>query len=205
MIKIKNFLIILFIFFTFLNFSSRIICLCNSSQIDINSANLSELDKIITIGEVLAQRIIESRPFSSLDDLIKVKGIGNITLSKIKSQGLACVNESFNNQLINTSENNTNETFSSISQNSQNNKENNPSINSTNSIINNKTLNLSNSINKTNQTFVLEKIILNSKDIKTEKTKTVLEKISIYVIIFLGFILILLILNRRKKLKNELQ
>jgi hypothetical protein len=195
MIKIKNVLIISFLFFTFLNFSSRITCFCNETQIDINSANISELDKIITIGEVLAQRIIESRPFFSLDDLIKVKGIGNITLSKIKSQGLACVNESLNNlnsPLINNTDNNqNNENFSSTSQNSQENKnENNSLIDST---------------NKTTPIFFLEKIILNSKDIKTEKTKNVLEKISIYVIIFLGFILILLILNRRKKLKNELQ
>ena len=62
-----------------------------TSSIDINAAPLEELEKIIGIGPVLAQKIIEARPFDSLDDLIKVKGIGEITLQKIKDQGLAWV------------------------------------------------------------------------------------------------------------------
>lgn len=57
--------------------------------IDINSASSKELERIIGIGPVLAQRIIEARPFSSLDDLIKIEGIGEVTLKKIKDQGLA--------------------------------------------------------------------------------------------------------------------
>lgn len=61
------------------------------SSIDINTALLEELEEIIGIGPVLAQRIIEARPFNSLDDLIKVKGIGETTLQKIKDQGLAWV------------------------------------------------------------------------------------------------------------------
>lgn len=72
---------------------SNISALCNSTQIDINSANSSELHKIITVGPATALKIISARPFSSLDDLIKVNGIGNLTLSKIKLQGLACVSE----------------------------------------------------------------------------------------------------------------
>ena len=62
-----------------------------ASSIDINTAPLEELEKIIGIGPMLTQRIIEARPFDSLDDLIKVKGIGKITLQKIKDQGLAWV------------------------------------------------------------------------------------------------------------------
>jgi len=61
------------------------------SSIDINTASSEELKEIIGIGPALAQRIIEARPFNSLDDLIKVKGIGEITLQKIKDQGLAWV------------------------------------------------------------------------------------------------------------------
>jgi competence ComEA-like helix-hairpin-helix protein len=59
--------------------------------IDINTASSEELQKIYGVGPVIAQRIIEARPFSSIDDLIKVKGIGEKTLQKIKEQGLACV------------------------------------------------------------------------------------------------------------------
>jgi len=42
---------------------------------------------------VLAQRIIEARPFYSLNDLLKVKGIGQVTLEKIIAQGCAYVEE----------------------------------------------------------------------------------------------------------------
>ncbi len=64
---------------------------CEDNQIDINSASLEELDELTGIGPVYAGRIVESRPFESLEDLIEVNGIGEITLQKIKDQGLACV------------------------------------------------------------------------------------------------------------------
>ena len=62
-----------------------------AEQIDINSATLSQLDKLTGIGPKYAQAIIDARPFSSLDDLDRVKGIGPATLQKIKTQGFACV------------------------------------------------------------------------------------------------------------------
>jgi len=64
---------------------------CNSGQVDINSASLTDLDKLTGIGPAYAQGIIDSRPYSNVDDLDRVKGIGPKTLEKIKSQGLACV------------------------------------------------------------------------------------------------------------------
>jgi len=78
--------IFLIIFCLFLPFAAQ-----GASLIDINTASSEELEKIIGIGPALAQRIIETRPFNSLDDLIKVKGIGEIILQKIKDQGLAWV------------------------------------------------------------------------------------------------------------------
>jgi len=63
-----------------------------AEQIDINSATLSQLDELTDVGPVIAQRIIDARPFFSVDDLERVKGIGPKTLQKIKDQGLACVN-----------------------------------------------------------------------------------------------------------------
>jgi DNA uptake protein ComE-like DNA-binding protein len=46
------------------------------SKLDVNTASPAELQNIPGIGPVVAQRIIEARPFKSADDLQQVKGIG---------------------------------------------------------------------------------------------------------------------------------
>lgn len=53
-------------------------------QLNPNSAARDELMRMPGIGEVLANRIIEARPFSSIDDLLKVPGIGETKLSKLR-------------------------------------------------------------------------------------------------------------------------
>ena len=62
-----------------------------AEMVDINSASLAQLDTLAGIGPEKSQIIIDARPFSSVDDLLKVKGIGPATLEKIKDQGLAYV------------------------------------------------------------------------------------------------------------------
>jgi hypothetical protein len=64
---------------------------CNSGQVDINVASISELDKLTDIGPARAQYIVDARPYSSVDDLDKAKDIGPARLAKIKEQGLACI------------------------------------------------------------------------------------------------------------------
>lgn len=66
---------------------------CNTGQININSASIEELDKIRWVGESTAKEIINSRPFSSLDELIEIKYITESRLSEIKTEALACVDE----------------------------------------------------------------------------------------------------------------
>ena len=46
------------------------------AKLNVNSATSSELLNIPGVGPVLAQRIMEARPFASADELQKVKGIG---------------------------------------------------------------------------------------------------------------------------------
>ncbi len=60
-------------------------------KVEINTASLQQLDTITGVGPAIAQRIVDARPFSSVDDLLRVKGIGEKTLQKIKEQGLAYV------------------------------------------------------------------------------------------------------------------
>jgi len=75
----------------FLIVLTNISAVCDSGQIDINTASASKLEELSGIGEVKAQAIIDSRSFDSVDDLIDVYGIGEKTLEKIKEQNLACV------------------------------------------------------------------------------------------------------------------
>lgn len=167
--------------------------LCDSDQVEINTASLENLDKISGIGPVLAQRIMDSRPFSSVDDLIKVNGIGNITLEKIKQQNLACVsNEKETGAEEETAENeNLNETY--LEENE---------INKTNS---QRILKESSQTNQNTSRGVLINLSKGeTKDIKSKKLEFNSEKFLIYgLITFSLFIAILFLLRKLKKPKTE--
>ncbi|MFQ5586037.1 MAG: ComEA family DNA-binding protein [Thermodesulfobacteriota bacterium] len=58
--------------------------------LDINSATVEELQAISGIGESLAERIVEYRnengPFLSIDDVRKVKGVGEHNFHTIRAK-----------------------------------------------------------------------------------------------------------------------
>jgi len=87
----KKVLLLLFIILI-----SNVYALCEEGQIDINSASKENLMGIKYLGGkgIMAQRVIDARPFESVNDLARVGGIGNGTrLNQIKTQNLACVDE----------------------------------------------------------------------------------------------------------------
>ena len=49
------------------------------------------MDRIKHICPVRAEEMLTLRPFSSLDDLERINGIGPSRLADIKSEGLACI------------------------------------------------------------------------------------------------------------------
>jgi competence ComEA-like helix-hairpin-helix protein len=54
------------------------------SLLDLNTASKKELQSIKGIGPVLAERIIAGRPYRTVNDLLKVKGIGPKKLENIR-------------------------------------------------------------------------------------------------------------------------
>ncbi|MEW5692591.1 MAG: ComEA family DNA-binding protein [Candidatus Hydrogenedentota bacterium] len=55
-----------------------------AGKVNINKASKSELMTIKGIGETTAERIIEGRPYKTIDDLKKVKGIGEKKFEALK-------------------------------------------------------------------------------------------------------------------------
>jgi competence protein ComEA len=53
--------------------------------IDIDTTSVAELEALPGIGPVIARRIIEGRPYRSVDDLERVKGIGRKRLEEIRA------------------------------------------------------------------------------------------------------------------------
>lgn len=53
-------------------------------SVDPNVAGAAELQSLPGVGPVLAQRIVEGRPYTDAESLLDVKGVGPRTLARIK-------------------------------------------------------------------------------------------------------------------------
>jgi 3-methyladenine DNA glycosylase/8-oxoguanine DNA glycosylase len=57
-------------------------------SIDVNTASREVLIALRGIGEELADTIIGLRPFTAIEELLSIRGIGPRTLERLKRQGL---------------------------------------------------------------------------------------------------------------------
>ena len=59
-----------------------------SEPVDVNSASAADLEKVPGLGPSLSKRIVEFRekngPYATVDDLLKVQGIGEKSLSHLR-------------------------------------------------------------------------------------------------------------------------
>ena len=157
---------------------------CDNDQIDINEANLNELDKLVGVGPAIAQNIINARPYKELDDLIDAEGIGEAKLKGIKSQGLACVErekEKGSSNLDQPKEENSDEIEDEL-------------IN----------ISVEEETNKITPPKMFSPIKLETKTIKSEKNNdSSSNRYAIYGLIGFGILLSLLLFFRGKKYKTE--
>lgn len=56
------------------------------SLININEATLSDLDKLPGVGVVTAQKIVDGRPYSGIEELVTKKAVSRSVYEKIKAQ-----------------------------------------------------------------------------------------------------------------------
>ncbi|HEX7042227.1 MAG TPA: ComEA family DNA-binding protein [Patescibacteria group bacterium] len=54
--------------------------------INVNTASPEQLDSLPGVGQVTAQKIIDNRPYNSVDDLLSKKAVGNSVFEKIKDK-----------------------------------------------------------------------------------------------------------------------
>lgn len=60
--------------------------LVKNSLVNINSSTLSELDSLIGIGSITAQKIIDNRPYQNISDLVSKKILSKAAFDKIKDK-----------------------------------------------------------------------------------------------------------------------
>ena len=57
-----------------------------NAPVDLNRASVAELASLDGIGPKLGARIVAARPFRSIDDLAKVRGVGRRRLTRLRAR-----------------------------------------------------------------------------------------------------------------------
>src|SRR6185369_14584787 len=55
-----------------------------SLRVNLNTATLTELETIPGIGATLAKQIVAHRPYTSIDQLVAIRGIGTSSVEKLR-------------------------------------------------------------------------------------------------------------------------
>ena len=58
----------------------------NTGLVNINTASLSELDTLPGVGAVTSQKIVDNRPYASIDDLLTKKIVGSKVFGEIRKK-----------------------------------------------------------------------------------------------------------------------
>lgn len=58
----------------------------SNSVININSADISQLDSLPGVGQITAQKIVEGRPYTQVEDLVTKKVVSKSVFDKIKDR-----------------------------------------------------------------------------------------------------------------------
>ncbi|MEM9067794.1 MAG: helix-hairpin-helix domain-containing protein [Myxococcota bacterium] len=64
--------------------SAAAAALRDGRPLDLNEATATDLELLPRVGPAIAGRIVEARPFDSVDDLLRVRGIGPRTLARLR-------------------------------------------------------------------------------------------------------------------------
>lgn len=82
-------LVLAFLFSCFLSLQVQAAAKASDKKININTASVEELQKLPRIGAQVAQRIVDFRKehgkFKKIEEIMKVRGIGEKTFNKIKN------------------------------------------------------------------------------------------------------------------------
>jgi competence protein ComEA len=57
----------------------------SAPAVDLNRAPMDELERLPGVGRAIATRIVDARPFTSVDDLVRVRGLRGARLARVRT------------------------------------------------------------------------------------------------------------------------